>query len=69
MRNAVLPGNMYEVNAEHVFSQTDRESGAECGEHYIPEDDRDAGNLHRVLSLKLYSRVMHKWSHRHHLCF
>ena len=33
------------------FSQTDRESGAKCGEHYIPEDDRDAGNLPRVLNL------------------
>ena len=56
--NAVLPGNMYEINTEHFFSQTDRESGAECGEHYIPEDDRDAGNLPLVLNLKLHSRVM-----------
>ena len=53
-----LPGNVYEIQAEHFFSQSDREAGIECSEHYIPEDDRDAGNLPRVLKLKVNCRVM-----------
>lgn len=40
-----LPGNVYEIQSEHFFSQSDREAGVECSEHYISEDDRDAGNF------------------------
>ena len=42
----------------NTFFQSDREAGVECSEHYISEDDRDAGNFPCVSKLKGNCRVM-----------
>lgn len=53
-----LAGHKVVVHAEHFFSQKDREPGAVAGENFIPNDDRDAGNIPAELCISIGSRVM-----------
>lgn len=49
----------YIITEEHYLSENDNESGCPVSERFIPEDYRDAGNLHRILHISsVGSRVM-----------
>ncbi|WAR12800.1 PIF1-like protein, partial [Mya arenaria] len=56
-RSSVREHNQ-QVTAEHYFSTDDSNAGEPCDSVYIPEDDRDAGNLPHHLDISNQSGVM-----------
>ena len=53
-----LGSQLFTIPAEHYFSSIDSQSGLSCPPEYIPQDDRDAGNIPQILELSVGSRVM-----------
>ena len=54
----ILQSQLFTIEAQHYFSSTDSQAGLACPLEFIPEDDRDAGNLPHILELSVGSRVM-----------
>ena len=50
--------NSFNLNAEHYFSQNDKEPGGNVSNEFNPGDDRDAGNIPITIYLTKGTRVM-----------
>ena len=57
-RQKQINGLFYRCSATHIFSDFDSHAGEQASQDYIPEDDRDAGGLPRLLIVSKNSRVM-----------
>ena len=53
-----IQSRLFRLDAEHYFSSSDPQAGLTCPVEFIPDDDRDAGNIPCLLELSIGSRVM-----------
>jgi hypothetical protein len=53
-----LPGPLYTATAQNYYSAQDTMAGADVPKSYLPDDDRDAGNIPQNLPLSVGTRVM-----------
>ena len=57
-RQGALCKNSVLIHATHIFSDLDSHAGNLAPDQFIPTDDRDAGELPKLLQISINSRVM-----------